>query len=160
VILMQQQDGTFKYSYRNALGNTINYPGSEATLVKGAHGYSLFWQYQDASTGKIHLFQNKISFPERNASEQLAGTAIADQIWGLGGQDTLHGYDGDDILTGGADNDILFGDAGNDRLNGGAGKDRLTGGAGADTFIYSGGNDIITDFNAGEGDVLVGNWPM
>jgi Ca2+-binding RTX toxin-like protein len=56
---------------------------------------------------------------------------------------------------------LSFGNDGGDLLVGGGGKDTLTGGAGADFFEYlrfadsSGANvDLITDFNASEGDVV------
>ena len=63
--------------------------------------------------------------------------------------------DGDDRLIGGEGNDILFGQGGDDTLIGGAGNDLLYGGSGSDTFVWQKddiGNDVIKDFNAGEGD--------
>ena len=62
---------------------------------------------------------------------------------------------GNDRLEGGNGNDTLLGDSGNDILLGGAGNDTLTGGTGADSFVWQAGhrgNDVITDFNASEGD--------
>src|SRR5205085_6440805 len=49
-------------------------------------------------------------------------------------------------------NDSLYGGAGADTLNGGAGNDILSGGGGNDTFVYAagGGQDVVTDFAAGE----------
>jgi Ca2+-binding RTX toxin-like protein len=50
-----------------------------------------------------------------NASNpNLAGTNLADQIFGFGGNDVLIGRDGDDVLEGGAGADELFGSAGFD----------------------------------------------
>jgi VCBS repeat-containing protein len=74
----------------------------------------------------------------------------------ISGEDTFNvtlnpyveGTAGDDYLVGGSGDDILIG---------GAGDDILTGGAGADEFVWNFGDtgtDTITDFNAGEGDVL------
>ena len=40
----------------------------------------------------------------------------------------------------------IFGGAGNDTLNGGAGNDTLSGGNGDDLFVYTAGNDVITDY--------------
>jgi VCBS repeat-containing protein len=57
--------------------------------------------------------------------------------------------------TSGVDN--LIGTDGADFIIGGAGDDILTGGLGADQFVWVNGDtgtDTITDFNAGEGDVL------
>ncbi|MGY0833728.1 calcium-binding protein, partial [Azospirillum argentinense] len=46
--------------------------------------------------------------------------------------------------------------SGNDTLVGGFGDDSLVGGSGADLFVFSngGGNDILRDFNAGQGDLI------
>ena len=47
-----------------------------------------------------------------NASNNLNGTDLADQIFGLGGNDILIGFDGDDVLEGGKGADQLFGSSG------------------------------------------------
>ncbi|QUJ78059.1 type I secretion C-terminal target domain-containing protein [Sulfitobacter albidus] len=59
-------------------------------------------------------------------------------------------------MLGGAGDDTLNGGSGNDTLFGGWGDDEVTGGSGADRFVFGfqPGNDTITDFDAGEGDVL------
>ncbi|MBK5550539.1 LapA family giant adhesin, partial [Pseudomonas sp. TH03] len=78
-----------------------------------------------------------------------------DTLLGGAGNDILFGQGGDDVLDGGKGNDILLGGTGNDTLIGGPGNDTLIGGAGADTFVWKAGdtgNDVIKDFNAGEGD--------
>ena len=78
-------------------------------------------------------------------------------VIGTSGNDTITGSTGDDVINARAGNDILNGGAGNDTLIGGVGYDTLTGGAGQDVFAFMGtnpGNDVITDFNAAEGDVL------
>lgn len=74
----------------------------------------------------------------------------------------LTGNAGDNILNGGAGNDVLDGGAGDDVLVGGLGTDTLTGGLGADRFVFNllgelglgGKRDVITDFKAGEGDLI------
>ena len=53
-------------------------------------------------------------------------------------------------MYGGDGNDSLSGEAGADTLYGGTGTNTLTGGAGKDIFVYEGGNDVITDYKAGE----------
>lgn len=87
----------------------------------------------------------------------LVGGSIDNVINGFGGNDRLFGGGGHDEINGG------FGD---DRITGGTGWDTLTGGVGRDTFVFakhdSGPNflqaDIITDFNAAEGDkIQLGN---
>ncbi len=110
----------------------------------------------------------------------LFGGNGADTFYGGTGNDALTGNDGNDLLYGGVGDDMLSSDGGsnymgNNRLYGGAGNDVLiggpafdaidtlagggdndtmSGGGGADVFTYSlgDGNDIITDFNAAEGD--------
>ncbi|MEM9567992.1 MAG: LamG-like jellyroll fold domain-containing protein, partial [Cyanobacteria bacterium P01_E01_bin.34] len=63
-----------------------------------------------------------------------------------------------DVLEGGAGDDELSGKAGDDELSGQAGNDTLTGGDGADRFVFESltdGIDVITDFNAVDGDRIV-----
>ena len=69
---------------------------------------------------------------------------------------TLNGEAGDDILWAAQGDDTLNGGTGNDILNGSSGDDTLTGGSGADIFEFTAtsGNDTITDYNQGEGDIL------
>ncbi|MEL6233711.1 MAG: calcium-binding protein [Pseudomonadota bacterium] len=112
-----------------------------------------------------------------SGADDLFGGDARDYVDGGSGDDTLFGGDGNDHLTGGSGADVLAGDQGSDYLsghtgddvlNGGAGVDRLylgagndiaTGGAQADRFVFrsddlDGGQDVITDFRAGEGDTL------
>jgi peptidyl-prolyl cis-trans isomerase B (cyclophilin B) len=92
--------------------------------------------------------------------DSLLGGVGNDILNGGQGNDTLDGGVGNDFLRGGQGNDLLIGGDGNDVLIGDAGADTLTGGAGADAFILGldkggkviGGPDVITDFNASEGD--------
>ena len=60
---------------------------------------------------------------------------------------------GSDLLATEGD-DVLVGTRSNDWLEGGAGNDVLTGGGGGDTFVFraNGGHDVVTDFNASQGD--------
>ena len=70
------------------------------------------------------------------------------RIKGTGKSEVLNGTTGSDIIDGGA---------GNDTITGGTGSDNLTGGRGADTFVFGDRSqyDVITDFNAAEGDRIV-----
>jgi T1SS-143 domain-containing protein len=101
---------------------------------------------------------------EATANEPGAATPeSATAITGDVGDNELMGTDGVDILFGGEGDDILVGGADNDILIGGADNDTLTGGDGADIFQWNDGDegttdnpavDVVTDFNASEGDVL------
>ncbi|WP_156152803.1 MULTISPECIES: calcium-binding protein [Pseudomonas] len=91
----------------------------------------------------------------------LAGTDVADEIFGHPdddvieagagddivhsheGDDEVHGNEGNDTLNGGNGNDTLFGDAGDDLLNGEWGDDQLHGGDGNDTLHGGGGYDHL-----------------
>ncbi len=107
----------------------------------------------DGGDGKDSIFGGE-------GNDTLYGGAGNDIIWGGDGNDTLFGGDGNDYLKGGNGVDKLFGGAGKDELRGGKGNDTLTGGEGADTFVWkaedfqAGDEDIITDFNLAEGDLL------
>src|SRR5690606_37423294 len=69
----------------------------------------------------------------------IAGTNVADRLYGHGGDDVLEGGDGDDVLTGGPGNDVL------------------AGGAGRDAYVVHAGDgrDVIIDsVQAGRGNIL------
>ncbi len=89
------------------------------------------------------------------------GDSGDDQLRGDIGRVELHGGTGNDILEAsmsGTGGDQLFGDGGDDTLIGNEfGGASLTGGNGADRFICGGSEDIITDFNAAEGDTKTEN---
>lgn len=98
-----------------------------------------------------------------DGNDWVLGGQGNDMVFGDGGDDIVLGNLGDDTLDGGAGNDIIRGGQGDDVLTGGPGadwlsgdrgNDTLTGGPGADTFhTFAGaGLDLVTDFNAAEGD--------
>lgn len=75
----------------------------------------------------------------------------------------IRGTAKNDFLRGGAEDDVIDGRNGADRIDGGAGDDYLIGGQGGDRFIFraGGGNDVIADFNPGQGDKILfdfGTW--
>lgn len=76
--------------------------------------------------------------------EYVYGSRYDDAITGDDAVNRLVGKDGDDVLSG---------MGGNDYLLGGNGDDTMTGGEGDDVFQLEGtfGDDVITDFQAGEG---------
>ena len=89
-----------------------------------------------------------------DGNDRLIGAGGADEISGNSGDDWLQGAWGHDILRGGAGNDVIKGGDGHDLLIGGGGNDNLTGGGGGDRFQMSYGEDLISDFNGAQGDVI------
>ncbi|MFC3077790.1 calcium-binding protein [Phenylobacterium terrae] len=117
-------------------------------------------------------------------ANQLSGGLGGDTIVGAAGDDVISGGDGDDYVLGGPGFDTVMGNHGNDTVLGGRdgdavrggqgddrvigdaaadlifgdlGNDTLTGGLGGDRFYanYQSGIDVITDFNAAEGDQVI-----
>ena len=60
-------------------------------------------------------------------------------------------------LVGNDKKNKIIGGKGADTLTGGEGADNLTGGEGADLFISSAGKDVIADYSASQGDVIMLN---
>lgn len=90
----------------------------------------------------------------RNGADTLLGGEGADNLRGNNGDDYLLGGSGNDTIYGNAGNDTVVGGDGDDKLNGGSGDNTLEGGDGSDKFVIIEGKTVITDFNAGEGDVF------
>jgi hypothetical protein len=70
---------------------------------------------------------------------------------------TTYGAEVPHVFLGGPADDSFAGGAADDFFHGAAGANSFTGGTGADAFLFTGSSakvDIITDFNAAEGDLL------
>jgi len=87
-------------------------------------------------------------------NDVLFGDEGNDIVYGNLGSDTCDGGAGADLIRGGQGDDVLTGGVGDDWLSGDRGDDTITGGPGADVFhsFAGAGKDVVTDFNAGEGD--------
>ncbi|ANT63735.1 hypothetical protein AYJ57_25005 (plasmid) [Salipiger sp. CCB-MM3] len=90
----------------------------------------------------------------KNGDDTLLGGEGADNLRGNNGDDYLLGGSGNDTIYGNAGNDTVVGGGGDDKLNGGSGNSTLTGGHGSDKFVLIEGKNVLTDFDAGEGDVF------
>ena len=91
-----------------------------------------------------------------DGNDTVIGASSDDDLRGGKGNDEIAGNGGDDSLEGGNGDDTLLGGDGDDTLEGLRGDDTVTGGDGADRFVLRGnfGNDLFTDFDLGEGDLI------
>ena len=88
-------------------------------------------------------------------SEQLTGSAEAEELYGFLGNDTLDAEDGDNLLDGGAGSDRLNAGEDNDTLYGGEGDDTLSAGHGINLLYAQSGDDSLVS-GTGE-DILHGD---
>ena len=149
-----------------ALGFTGLGDGTHGTLKMeaieenwGVAHYLRSYETDQDGNSFVLQYYGDTKFTAASFQRLIDGSASADTVKGTSaGAETLMGHDG---------RDTLLGLAGDDRLVGGAGGDTLTGGEGADDFVFSAltdsvhltasgaqTRDLITDFNAGEGDIL------
>jgi Ca2+-binding RTX toxin-like protein len=153
-------------------GDTLN-GGAEADSLAGGGGDDSYVVdalddriYERADQGQDTVYAS-VTYTLSNHLEALLltgmtglggnGNAVANRITGTTANDALSGRGGDDTMVGDNGADTLNGGAGKDRLAGGAGQDRVTGGGDADIFVFAVGDgmDVITDFRASQGDVLL-----
>ncbi|MCR9175279.1 MAG: hypothetical protein NXI19_04680 [Alphaproteobacteria bacterium] len=137
-------------------GQDTVWGGAGADLVYGNLGSDVIY----GNTGNDTIFGGQNDGVP--SGDPLAMRDGVEFIWGGSGDDVLYGNHGADVLQGNADNDVLYGGQDSDTLSGGAGSDtifgnkgddHMWGGSGADIFSTAGGgNDVVHDFNAAEGD--------
>lgn len=139
-------------------GISVTFEGDPFFAVSGLDmDWPDYWNF--VALGDQDLFLNTVF----GSADTITGSSGNDYLIGLGGNDTMSGGGGKDTLDGGKGKDGIEGGAGKDRLIGGASQDTLTGDAGADMFVFGkakdtgvGANkrDIVSDYDAAEGDVL------
>ena len=146
--------GSTSSVYGVPVGLTYNSSGTIATLNSDFAGTLKATDYYSSV--------KTITATKRSAAVYIKGNKLANSIQGGSGKDTIYGGSGADSIFGNAGNDKLYGESGNDFLSGGAGNDTLSGGSGNDTltgglgkdmFIYSSGNDVITDYTVGQDSI-------
>ncbi len=121
-------------------GDTID-AGDGADAVYGADGDDVI--YGGAGADSVH------------------GGAGNDWIDGGDGSDTIYGDQGNDTLDGGAGDDLIYSGDGDNEIRSGAGNDTIYGHGGADTFVITSDsdNDVIEDYSASDGDILLVDYP-
>jgi len=137
------------------IANDIQYNSNSTEItISATFGDTVSAEDYNSKVKKIDAtaFSSGVNLTGNSNANIIYGGSGSDIIYGGKGKDTIYSGTGDDFIFGEIGNDKLFGDGGNDTLAGGAGNDTLTGGDGADVFFYSSGdgNDIITDYTAGE----------
>jgi hypothetical protein len=117
-----------------------------------------------ASLGNnIDASPNKITFNVQAATyggsknDNLAATAKAHMVYGLGGDDAITGTDSSDYLYGGDDKDLIDGGGGNDVVDAGHGNDMIKLGDGDDMLVFrrGDGHDTVTGINTHRGHLEV-----
>jgi len=138
-------------------GDGANYLRGEAgnDLVVGGSGFDYINGNTGADTVSGGLGDDWVLGGQ--GDDRVLGEVGNDIVNGNMGADSVSGGDGADTLRGGQGDDLVAGGAGGDWISGDLGADTLSGGAGADTFYFSAGagQDRVTDFNVGEGDLIL-----
>ncbi|WP_051285291.1 matrixin family metalloprotease [Nisaea denitrificans] len=135
-------------------GADIIYGNLEVDYLDGGAGDDTIFGGQNSGTARLDAYG---VLRQQDGVETIVGGDGNDSIFGNYGNDILSGGAGNDTLFGGQNEDTLDGGSGDDLLLGNRENDHLTGGLGADTFFFATdgqGDDIVTDFNAAEGDKL------
>ncbi len=172
--LLRTNSGRYQaFANGNAvLTDEVSFDNIEGVTITGTTGNDFF-----SGTHAVFsaAFDPAGGTPEaRGGDDVLAGGDGTDFLIGYSGDDTLKGDAGNDVLIGTEINtfDPFGGDGGSDQTLDDTELDELTGGSGADEFwlgdtvgaYYVGDTDedgigtygkaIITDFNAGDGDIV------
>ena len=136
---------------------TVSIP-TGATLSNGTQNPDGTWSLPLVSDGSYSVAVDAttkavtISGLDMTVPANLTGTpSVIVAATVVDGSDTVN------AVTGSSGNDFINGSADDDILSGGLGNDTLSGGTGADTFLWRSGetgDNVITDFNASEGDSI------
>ncbi|NEO99143.1 MAG: hypothetical protein F6K58_10755 [Symploca sp. SIO2E9] len=154
---------------QNSIYATINSPNQEndsagasistdtSTLkLNSINGSEIATPYIEGSSSSSSTRSSVVSNGNNSTATVSASTGMTTiSITSSNGNDTLLGGEGNDVLTGAEGDDVLFG---------GLGTDTLTGLNGGDTFVLEPSianpiidpllADVITDFNAAQGDKI------
>lgn len=135
-------------------GNDVLIGGAGGDRLDGGAGYD----WCDYSSSKAGVTADLLA-PTTSTGDAARDSYYFIEAWrGSAFADKFYGDNLSNRLDGGAGNDRLHGRAGADLLEGGSGADTLTGGYGADQFILrqlSEGADLVTDYSAEDGDMLL-----
>ena len=127
--------------------NTLKVKGAKTSAITVADSSSSLKTYQN---GLIYNGASSVSATSLTVTS-FYGNKLADSVYGanvvtITGASLTKPIN----ITGNTKDNVIIGSTGNDTLGGGKGNDTLTGGNGKDLFVYTAGNDVITDFTAGQ----------
>lgn len=148
-LLLQKKTATEMRIYDEAHENYVVLEGSG---FKYAEGLPTAGRIEDVTfynaAGNVCVSISGSSANIKNlAFADLLNFVIVANTAALKGDDNLVGSREGDYLNAGAGNNVISGLGGIDTLYAGIGNDEYTGGGGNDIFAYSGGRDVITDFD-------------
>lgn len=139
-------------------GIDLLHGGAGADSITGGSGFNdINGNQGDDTIVGVSTVGDWLSGGQGSDSITAVGSHVHNLVFGNMGADTLVAGSGGDLLLGGQGDDLIQGGAGSDWISGDRGQNTLSGGGGADIFHASHtGVDLVTDFNAAEGDrVLV-----
>ena len=99
-LLLRNEAGQFVSTGKALFDQMFTNTRGQGLLAKGPNGYYLITEAA-GSYPNTNVYVQALSFPERDLSETLFGTALSDIIYGFGADDTIHGFLGDDVIDGG-----------------------------------------------------------
>ena len=140
------------YTYSGGNKTVANYTsGEKIQIANNATGFNVSGNNLEinSSNGKLTIQNCKDKIVE--ITDANGNTAAYAFVASGGGEINGSGITQFEVIVGSsnADNYIIAGDGGSS-LIGGGGNNTLQGGAGADTFVFNTGNDIISNYGAGD----------
>ena len=140
---IDEDEGNLIFYFENAgsltVNNVVKKGKPQKITVTDAKGVTSSQTYGVASISIANSDGSKINLEANNNVETASASNRTNTVHIIGNinDNVIKGGKGADTLEGGADTD-----------------DTLTGGGGADTFLYRGGDDVITDYNPKQNDVI------
>ena len=121
------------------VANIVKNGKSQKITVTDSKGVTSSQVYGTSSISVSNTDGDKINLAANTMVETVSAAQRTKAVY-------IIGNDNDNVIKGGKSDDTLEGGAYT--------NDTLTGGAGGDIFLYKGGDDVITDYNAKQNDVI------
>nr|WP_011116776.1 calcium-binding protein [Ruegeria sp. PR1b]AAN05170.1 RB149 [Ruegeria sp. PR1b] len=137
-------------------GNSTVYAGAD-----DAEGDSVTVEAASTGNNEIYTGAGEDTVTGAGGDDTIGAGADDDTVSAGAGDDVVYAGAGDDSVLAGTGADEVYGGAGDDTIDADAGADTIYGGAGddqvalgggdtdADVFVFSAGNDSVTEFETG-----------